>query len=183
MKNKLFLAVLAALTVASVAEAGGVLRSSRLAWRFPANVTTSPFTQQTKALAAGGTDTTIWIGTEGWYMPDINSTDSVVVARFIVHVDSTAAYAPAQTTLTAVIDGTVSPSASGGPQVNYLSTSITLTPTTGDKVMSIPLLIAGVNQLGNIGNWATLPPFVRLRLSTSAAINAAGVSVQYVSPN
>jgi hypothetical protein len=184
MKNKsLVMGVLVALSLFSVsAEAGGILRSSRLAWRFPANVTSSPFTQQTKALAAGGTDTTIWIGTEGWYLPDINSTDTVVVARFIVHIDSTAAYAPAQTTITAVVDGAVTPNASGGANVNVFSTSMTLTPTTGDKVISVPVMIAGANQLGTIGNWATIPPFIRLRFSSSAAMNAAGVSIQYGSP-
>jgi hypothetical protein len=182
MKN-LLLAALAAVALVGTAQAGGVLRNSQLAWRFPANVTTAPFTQPTKALAAGGTDTTIWVGTSGWYMPDINSTDTVIVARFIVAIDSTAAYAPGQTTLTAVLDGATQSTANGLVNVNFGTVSLTLTPTTGDKVMSVPVFIAGVNQTGsNIGGWSAIPPLVRLRLSSSAAINAASVHLQYVSP-
>jgi uncharacterized membrane protein YeiH len=185
MKNRLIAALVAVLcfTAAHDAIAGGTMRSQRIAWRFPANVTTAPYTQATKALAAGGTDTTVWVGTEGWYVPDINSTDSVVVARFIVFVDSSAAYSPAQTTVTAVIDGATTPIGGGvNPNVNTSSVSITLTPTTGDKLISVPVVIAGTNQLGTVGNWASLPPFIRLRISSSAAMNAAGVSLQYVSP-
>ncbi len=182
MKN-LFLAALAVVTLVGTANAGGILRNSQLAWRFPANVTSAPFTQPTKALAAGGTDTTIWVGTSGWYMPDINSTDTVIVARFIIAIDSTAAYAPAQTTLTAVLDGATQSTSNGLVNVNYGSLSMTLLPTTGDKVMSVPIFIAGVNQLGTgIGGWTSIPPLVRLRLSSSAAINAASVHIQYMSP-
>ena len=190
--KKILLAALAAFTLfGATAHAQGVLRSQQVRWRFPANVTTAPYLQQTKALAAGGTDTTEWVGTEGWLVPfQSGVTDTALVGRFIVYVDSIAAYAPGQTTLTAVIDVAAAPAGGiaitggGYPQTNYHSISYTLTPLTGEKVMQIPIAITRLNAFSPLGasGWGSAGPFVRLRIATSAAINAASCKVQYMAP-
>lgn len=179
-KNLVFiLLTLAALaSCASSALAGGILKTDTVNWIWQTNLGVGG-TTGLKGLIASASDTTAWVSTKDWYIPDLNAptADSLVVARFIIAVDSSAAYAPGQNTCTVIVQGAATP----GANVVTLGT-YALKPTTGQAFISVPLRISTtkVVNLESLSGWAHLPPLLRIKVDNSANMLAARCFVQYL---
>lgn len=183
MKNRILIAALAALTLFSAsAYAESCLGTKPIAWRYINSSGIANQTVEVKALAAGGTDTTTWVNTADFFVPSVKltATDSVAIGQFVVSIDSTAAYAPAQTSLSCVVEGIWGPRPSDGNVINM--TTFSLNPTTGEKTMVFPVYITGVRTGMNLNQLVRVPTYVRLRFQSSAVINAARISFQYLKP-
>ena len=172
---------------AAPAFAGGVFTTETLNWRFPNGATysssaaVSAYQVDKKTLVASATDTTTWVSTEGWFVPEQTATgaDSVLVARFIIQVDSLS-YTPAQNTLTVTVNGSA---VQTDATHNVLSTNVL--PTTGDKFIVIPIWIkhgASVFNLPAKQQWVGLPPYMRLIVNGTANTGAARVYIQHLKP-
>ena len=166
--------------VLTVGEASAAkLTNIPLGWRYEAtglsgNVITY------NAIGAGATDTTTAVSTSNWalspFQQGLTASDSVVVARLIVAIDSTTATNfGAANTVTVTVDGGIGGDASWTQLFQY-----TVLPTSTDKMLAMPLFVSNskiVNKVGN-SNWFSLAPALRFRISGSGAIAAARVYVQ-----
>ena len=85
--KKFLLAALAVLCLTPSAYAGGVVNTETVNWVWQTNLGQNGVTDK-KCLIGSANDTTTFVGTKGWYIPDFPlSSDSVVVARFVISVD------------------------------------------------------------------------------------------------
>jgi hypothetical protein len=183
MKNRIVLAALAALTLFSgTALAESCLGQKDVRWRFINSSGIANQTVATKSLAASGTDTTTWVSTADFYVPQaaLTATDSIAIGQFVVSIDSSAAYAPAQTSISAVVEGHWG----GVPNdVNVINmTTFSMNPTTGEKTMVFPVYITGIRTAMNKNQLQRVPSWVRMRFQSSAVINAGRISFQYLKP-
>ena len=172
---------------AAPAFAGGVFTTETLNWRYPNGQTYSSaaavgaYQVDKKTLVASATDTTTWVSTEGWFVPEQTATgaDSVLVARFIIQVDSLS-YTPSQNTLTVTVNG-----AAVQTDATHNVLSLNVTPTTGDKFIVVPVWIkhgASVFNTPAKQQWVGLPPFLRMITQGTANTGAARVYIQHLKP-
>jgi len=175
---------------AAPAFAGGVLTTETLNWRFPNTQTYSSaaafdaYQLAKKTLVASANDTTTWISTEGWLIPEQTATgaDSVIIGRFIIQVDSASAYTvPSTNTLTVTVNGAAVQNDLA--TFNVLSTN--LTPTNGTKFIVVPIWVKhGAAVLNNNAThgWVGVPPYLRLITQGTANTGAARIYVQHLKP-
>lgn len=181
------LALVGVALLTAPAFAGGVFTTETLQWRFPNGQTysvTGTYQQAKKYLVASANDTTTWVSTEGWFVPEQTATgaDSVLVARFIIQVDSTSSYTPANTTTLTV---TVNGSAVDNDAVTHDVLSTTITPTNGSKFIVVPIWIkhgASVFNTPAKQQWVGLPPLMRLIVQGNQATGAARIYIQHLKP-
>jgi len=174
---------------AAPAFAGGVFTTETLNWRFPNGATYSSsaavgaYQVDKKTLVAGANDTTTWVSTEGWFVPEQTATgaDSVLVARFIIQVDSTSYTVPSANTLTVTVNGAAIQS--DAATHNVLSTNVL--PTDGDKFIVVPVWIkhgASVFNLPAKQQWVGLPPYMRLITNGNKNTGASRIYIQHLKP-
>ena len=175
---------------AAPAFAGGVLTTETLNWRFANGATYSPsaafdaYQLAKKTLVASANDTTTWVSTEGWMIPEQTATgaDSVLIGRFIIQVDSASAYTvPSANTLTATVNG--SAVQNDLATFNVLSTNIM--PTNNSKFIVVPIWIkhgAAVFNLNHVHGWVGLPPYLRLITQGTQNTGAARIYIQHLKP-
>lgn len=183
MKNRIVLAALAALTLFSgTAFAQACAEPRFVAWRYINSSGNPAQTVEVKSLAAAGTDTTTWVSTTGFWAPTIKNTatDSVAIGQFVVSIDSTAAYAPAQTSISAVVEAIYGGRVSDANVV--VLTTFSMNPTTGEKVMTFPVYATGTRTGMNLNNIGRVPNYIRMRFQSSAVINAARISFLALRP-
>lgn len=175
---------------AAPAFAGGVLTTETLNWRFANGATYSSaaafdaYQSAKKTLVASANDTTTWVSTEGWMIPEQTATgaDSVLIGRFIIQVDSASAYTvPSSNTLTVTVNG--SAVQNDLATFNVLSTNVL--PTNGTKFIVVPIWIkhgAAIFNLNAVHGWAGVPPYLRLITSGTQNTGAARIFVQHLKP-
>ena len=179
--KKFLLAALAVLCLTPSAYAGGVLTIQPVNWVWQTNLGLGGVTDK-KCLIGSSADTTAFVGTSGWYIPDYPvASDSVMVGRFIVAVDSTAAYTPpsSASTTTVTVQGSI------GNSLNFITiASYSLKLTDGQKYYTVPIRISTSKfvNLESLGNWSGLAPNIRIILSHGNSFNAARCFVQYMKP-
>jgi hypothetical protein len=181
------LALVGVALLTAPAFAGGVFTTEALQWRFPNGQTysvTGTYQQAKKYLVASANDTTTWVSTEGWFVPEQTATgaDSVLVARFIIQVDSTS-YTPPGVNKTMTV--TVNGSAVDNDSATHDVLSTTIYPTDGAKFVVVPIWIkhgASVFNLPAKQAWVGLPPLMRLIVQGNLATGAARVYIQHLKP-
>ena len=164
--------------VALVATAGEAmaarLNNIPLGWRFEASGTPG-YVVSVNNIGSGATDTTTSVSTTNWSVPifqqGLTASDSVVVARLIIAVDSTTATAIGATTLTVVVDGGIGGDVNWTQLASYTVSSLTAT----DKMAAIPLFVSNSKRINNLGagNWISLPPALRFRITANGGAVAS----------
>ena len=179
---------------AAPAFAGGVFTTETLNWRFPNGATYSSsaavgaYQVDKKTLVASANDTTTWVSTEGWFVPEQTATgaDSVMVGQFVIVQDSTTASGfGSSKSFTATVNGSFNAAEGDAPYNTY---SLAINTTDGGKVLTIPIWIkhgvyvSSPNPSKN--QWGGLPPYLRLITTPGAAnsLPAARIFVQHLKP-
>lgn len=181
---------------AAPAFAGSIMTTETLNWRFAngqtysASAPASQYQVAKKALIYGASvkDTTTWVSTEGWFVPEQTATgaDSVLVGQFVIVQDSTTASGfGTNKSVTVTVNGSFNAVEGDAPYNTY---SLSINTTDGGKVLTIPIWIkhgvyvSSPNPAKN--QWGGLPPYLRLIISTASGndLPAARIFVQHLKP-
>lgn len=176
---------------AAPAFAGGVLTTETLNWRFANGATYSPaapigsYQLAKKTLVASANDTTTWVSTEGWFIPEQSAagTDSVMVGMFVIQCDSTVnAGIGTNKQLTVTING----SFTANDAATYNTYSINIKTTDAANFFTVPIWMKHASAVNHpdpgVKQWGRIPAFLRVITTPTDNIVAARVFVQHLKP-